>query len=96
MQAAIDAIRSQKCLEVRYDGYTRVVEVHACGYSKDGNPLMRVWQVAGGSQSNERTGWKLLRLDEAIGLALLDTPSNAPRRDYKKGDAAMSRLIEQV
>jgi hypothetical protein len=42
MQTASDAVDGACCLEVRYDGYTRVVEVHACGYTKDGNPVMRV------------------------------------------------------
>jgi hypothetical protein len=42
---ACDALRQRKRLELRYDGYTRVVEVHAVGSTKDGNDIMRVWQV---------------------------------------------------
>jgi hypothetical protein len=96
MQSASDAIDRVRCLEIRYDGYIRVVEVHACGYTKDNNAVMRAWQVRGGSVSNEPVGWKLLRLDEAAGLALLDERSAAPRPGYKRGDKAMARIVREV
>lgn len=88
-----DALRQGKCLELRYDGFSRVVEVHAVGTSEEGNDLMRVWQVRGGSVSNERTGWKLLRLDEAFGASVTNEKSEAPRSGYKRGDKAM-RFID--
>ena len=52
-QTACEALRSGHVLQIQYDGYTRDVEVHAVGFTKDDNPVMRVWQVAGGSASNE-------------------------------------------
>jgi hypothetical protein len=70
-QVACDALRSGHVLQLRYDGYTREVEVHAIGFTKENNAVMRVWQVAGGSVSNEPVGFKLLRLDEATGLSSL-------------------------
>ena len=79
VQQACEALRSGKRLEIRYDGYARVVEVHAVGYSVEGNALMRVWQVRGGSVSGERAGWKLLLLDETRGVSLMEESSDAPR-----------------
>lgn len=96
MEAATEALTRQRCLEVRYDGYVRVVEVHACGFTRQGNAVMRVWQVRGGSASGERAGWKLLRLDEARALSVLEEASEAPRRGYRRGDADMSRIVAQV
>lgn len=73
-----------------------MVEVHAVGFTKDGKEIMRVWQVSGGSVSNEPVGWKLLRLDETTGAALTKDPSAAPRAGYKRDDRAMERIICQI
>ena len=55
MHAAVacQALQSGHCLEVRYDGYVRIVEVHACGWTKEDHAVMRVWRIRGGSVSNE-------------------------------------------
>jgi hypothetical protein len=88
-ETACDALRAGKRLELRYDGFSRVVEVHAVGTTKDNNWIMRVWQVRGGSKSNERVGWKIMRLDEAISAHVTNENSDAPRGGYKRGDSAM-------
>jgi hypothetical protein len=75
VRTACEALKTARRLEIRYDGYHRIVEVHAVGNSREGAPLMRVWQVRGGSTSGESAGWKLLRLDETRALSLLDEPS---------------------
>ena len=90
------ALAAGKLLEVIYDGYVRAVEVHAVGETKDGNAIMRVWQVRGGSNSGERQGWKLLRLDEARGGQMLDERSQAPRPGYRRNDAAMASIACQA
>ena len=96
MNTACDALRQARVLELRYDGSTRSVEVHAVGYSRPGHAVMRAWQVRGGSASGERVGWKLMRLDEASAAHVTDEPSEAPRRGYKRGDPLLERIICEV
>lgn len=96
IDTASQALRSGKVLELRYDGWIRCVEVHAVGYARDGNALMRVWQVSGGSNSNEPRGWKLLRCDEASTAHLSAQLSGGPRPGYRRGDRAMSRIIAEL
>jgi hypothetical protein len=94
VQTACDALRSGHVLQLQYDGYTRDVEVHAVGFTQEDNAVMRVWQVAGGS--NEPTGWKMLRLDEATGASITKQRSLAPRPGYKSGDKAMKVITCQL
>ncbi|NIA70345.1 hypothetical protein HBA54_17195 [Pelagibius litoralis] len=96
ISTACEALRAGKCLELRYDGFSRTVEVHAVGFTKDSNAIMRVWQVAGGSHSGERTGWKIMRLDETFSAHLTEEASHAPRHGYKRGDKAMESIRCQL
>lgn len=57
---------------------------------------MRVWQVRGGSNSGERQGWKLMRLDEAIAAHVIDEKSEAPRSGYKRADKAIAWITCQI
>jgi len=93
IETACAALRSKRALELRYDGYVRVVEVHAVGWTRAGDPAMRVWQASGGSVRGERQGWKLLKITEASGAAVRDEPAQVPRRGYKRGDAALNRIV---
>lgn len=93
IQTACEALRQKKVLELQYDGFNRCLEVHAVGYSTAGHPIMRAWQVSGGSSSGERSGWKLMRLDEARTAVISSAPSHAPRPGYKRGDRAVERIV---
>lgn len=48
-----EALKTGRCLLIQYDGYTRVVEVHAVGYSSENNAIMRVWQVRGCASTSQ-------------------------------------------
>jgi hypothetical protein len=93
---ACEALGKKKCLQLSYDGFSRLVEVHAVGVTKEGNGIMRVFQVAGGSNGGQPVGWKLLRLDEAFSASISNEPSQAPRPGYARGDKAMLHITCQI
>lgn len=91
---ACAALESGKCLEVRYEAFSRIVEVHRVGISPQGAHILSGWQLRG--PANERPGWKLLNLDEAIELRLTDIVSHAPRPDYRRGAKQFIGIICQL
>lgn len=93
---AIASLQSGVRLELRYDGFSRVVEVHAVGISKANNPCMRVYQIRGGSVSNEPIGWKMMTLDKAFSMHLTEEVSQSPRQGYAKNDRGMSTIFAQL
>ena len=96
VQTACEALRSGHVLELQYDSYSRLIEVHAVGFTKDDNAIIKAWQVGGGSVSNEPTGWKLLRLDDITGAVVTHQKSLAPRSDYQAGDEVMQVITCQL
>jgi hypothetical protein len=95
-QTIITAINSRHRLHLVYDGFSRIVEPHAYGVTKDNDEAMLVWQVRGGSQSDGSIGWRLLRLDETRDLQMLDDTFQAPRPGYKGGDRAIERIYARL
>jgi len=91
---ACAALETGRCLEIRYENCTRVVEVHRVGISPHGAHILAGWQVSG--PANERPGWKLLNLDEALELGLTDIDSGAPRSDYRRGAKHFIGIICQL
>jgi len=90
------ALRQNQRVTLNYGGHRRTVEVHAIGTSKKGQTVIRVWQTEGDSKSKEPVGWKLLKLDEATDIAIVDEASDAPRAGYKKADRAMAAIIAEL
>ncbi len=95
----VDAIRARRVLLVGYyrpRGYRRV-EPHACGVSKRGNDVVRVYQVSGPSRSGERVDfWKMMRLDRIHDIQVLDETLAEARAGYERGDADMKWIYEEL
>lgn len=91
----LQAIQKANVLELRYHGYSRFVEPHAYGRDKDGDEILRCYQTAGGSESGERVGWKLLKVREAFSVHLTKTVFSA-RPEYKRNDKAMNYVFAQL
>jgi hypothetical protein len=93
---ACEAIANARRLALTYAGHDRVVEVHVAGYARQGEPLMRAWQVRGGSESGEPVGWKMFRIEDVTAMRLTDERSRAPRPDYEPNDPAIVRIVCQI
>lgn len=93
---ACRALRDRRRLELRYKGWSRVVEVHTVGVLKDGHHAVNAYQVRGGSNSGESVGWKMFLLNKTFTIHELDEASNAPRTGYKRNANQFKSIICQI
>lgn len=89
------AIAQRRLVELRYHGYSRIVEPHAYGRNRRGDDVIRCFQLVGGSESGEGAGWKLLRVREAARRVLLETEF-VPRSGFRAEDPAMVEVYAHV
>lgn len=95
-RVALKSIEDGKCIDLMYHGERRLVEVHAIGLSHKGKPCVRVYQVVGGSVFSDKTGWKMLSLEDIEEFAEGDEKSQAPRPGYMPNDKGMLDILTQV
>jgi|GEM_PF-2126330 len=91
---ACEAIDQGKCLEMVYEDFSRIIEVHRVGINPAGAHIVSGWQIRG--PRDERVGWKLLNLDEPLSMKLTDIPSQAPRPDYRRGAKHFVGILSQL
>lgn len=89
------AINGRQLLELRYHGYARIVEPYAYGRDKNGDALLRCFQISGGSGSGQQTGWKLLKVADVFAINE-QKPTFTPRPEYRPGDKAMVFIFCQL
>ena len=90
------AIQNLNLITFTYEGFARTIEPHTYGLDGKGHYAVRGYQVAGGSQSGEYTGWKLFHANEMHGLSLLATKFAGPRQGYKRGDKAFRSIVAEL
>ena len=90
------AIKEKRVIKFYYKGYLRIVEPYAYGIHKTTyNKILRAFQIAGGSSSEEIVGWKLFIVDEISFLITTNEQFNV-RPEYTLNDSAMGKIICQV
>jgi predicted DNA-binding transcriptional regulator YafY len=87
------AIRRRVCIELDYLPGIRIIEPHALGISKDGDVLLRAYQISGASASGEHENWKLFRVDRISGLSESTQTFAGPRPQYNPNDSAMKQGV---
>jgi hypothetical protein len=89
------AIEEKRVLELRYHGYSRIVEPHIYGEDKNGAEVVRCYQLAGGSESGERAGWKLLKITDVSLIHLAET-GFLPRPEYQRNDRVVRNVFCRI
>lgn len=91
-----DAIRDQVVIELRYHAYSRLVEPYVYGRTRHGDDMVRCYQVAGGSVSGERRGWKLLKIAEIVSAHLTETSFEPRWGQYRPEDRALREIYCRI
>lgn len=95
-QTIADAIRMKLILELRYHGYSRLVEPHAYGIDKNGVEKLRCYQTAGGSKSGDPVDWKMLTVREIFAINVTKDAFHRPRPGYRSDDPMIARIYAQL
>jgi hypothetical protein len=89
------AINGKQLLDLRYHGYARIVEPYAYGRDKNGDAILRCFQISGGSESGQASGWKILKMADAFAIHEQKN-TFSPRPEYRRGDKAMVSMFCQL
>ena len=92
------AIHERRVLRLSYGsqiGFRRV-EPHALGVGRDGQALLRAYQIGGPSARGGIPDWRLFRLDRIRNIHMLDQQFAGVRPGYRRGDSAMVRVLAQL
>lgn len=95
LEELIDAINRRLVLEVRYDGHRRVIQPHAVGLSKKGDPILRCWQLSVNKPGSVQ-GWRLMEVVEMLVIGPTGDVFAGAQPGYKRGDSAMVRIYAQL
>jgi hypothetical protein len=87
----VDSIRQKRRLRFTYNGKQRLAEPQCYGKGTRGTELLRVHQIAGGSQPEP-----LFDVSKIRNLVALDEHFAKPGPNYKKNDSAMLTIFCQL
>lgn len=89
LELIVNAIENHHRLTIFYPPGERLIEPHAVGRSREGDLLLRAFQVSGASASGEHHNWKLFRLDRMGRPGESGENFDGPRPLYNPNDSAM-------
>jgi len=92
-ETVIAAIKNKHVLSFYYGDAPRTVEPQTYGISTAGHPVLRGYQIAGGSKSGQIVGLRLYELAKMDGLKDTNQRFAKARPQHEPKDSAMSRVI---
>lgn len=93
LELIIQAIRHNAMVYLDYPPGVRLIEPHAVGFDRDGQLLLRAFQIDGASATGKTRHWKLFRLDRAEAINPANLSFDGPEPGYRRGDQAMVRGV---
>ncbi len=90
------AIKRHNLLQFSYDFVETTVEPYAYGTTRGQREVLRAYQVASGSLSDEPQGWKMYVVVEMYQLTMLEDKFINLRAGYTRNDKALHRVFCQV
>jgi hypothetical protein len=92
-ETVISAIKNKHVLSFFYDDALRTVEPQTYGISTAGHPVLRGYQITGGSKSGQTIGLRLYDLAKMEGLKDTNRRFAKARPQHQPKDSAMSRVV---
>lgn len=64
----MEAMEWPQLIIFNYDGFDRVVAPFVIGVSREGNPLLRGYQIEGDSRSGKGAGWRVFQINKMVNV----------------------------
>ena len=89
----IDAIKNRRVIQFTYGERVRIVEPQTYGISTAGHPVLRGYQVTGGSRSRQSSGLRLYELAKMFAVRPAGENFRQARPAHNPEDSAMSKVV---
>jgi hypothetical protein len=84
-----DSIEARRLIRFDYNGLSRTVEPHAHGFNSKRNEVVRGFQVARESRSDDAAGWRFFIVAEMSNLAVLAKTFRVERAGHNEAAQAL-------
>ncbi len=94
--ALCEAIRQRRQLSLNYGDGERVLEPYIHGLDRNGQAVLRAYQVSGPSKLGHATKWRLFQLSRATDVRILDETFSGQREDFNSQDPDVAQVHCQI
>ena len=92
----VSAIKNRRVIQFTYAETVRIVEPQTYGISTAGHPVLRGYQLSGGSKSGQSTGLKLSELAKMFAVRNTGGLFSKAQPAHNPKDSAMSKVIASL
>jgi len=92
----VPAIRDKRRLMLRYRGRPCLVEPHAYGLDRHGEPALLCYQIPAGGMPAAAGGWRELKLRDARAVSETGERFAGARPGYNRNDTGLQAIFAQL